>query len=160
MKRAVLALLATVAGLVFILSFKPTPVTAELPPIVIADDGPGKPPVPKKFFPKKDFPQKDFSTGAEADLAGLPDGSYTGDAVDIPGGHGLLQVSLTVDGGQVVDVQAAHQPTSPHSEQISGQALPVLREEVLTTQQGPVDVVSGATAVSKAFNASLLSAVD
>jgi uncharacterized protein with FMN-binding domain len=153
MRRAILALLATVAGLVFIFSFKPMQVTAELPPTIIA--------APEKPFKGKPAELDKFLVnGAEVDLAGLPDGGYTGDVIEIPGGHGPLQVSLTVSGRRVVDVQAAHEPTTPHSAQISGQALPVLREELLTAQQGPVDVVSGATAVSHAFNESLRSIVD
>jgi uncharacterized protein with FMN-binding domain len=164
MKRAVLALLATVAGLMFILSFRPASVTADLTaPTVIM------PPLSeKKFFMADKFSRADkflldgtpFSDSAGVDLAGLPDGRYPGDQVQIPGGHGPLQVTLTVQGGRVTMVEFAHEPTSVHSQQISGQALPMLRDALLTSQQGPVDVVSGATAVSEAFNQSLLSAVD
>lgn len=152
MKRAVLALLATVAGLVFIFTFKPVPMTVELPPTVFAapDKDFGKPPAGKKFLAEQ-AAMEPFS------LAGLPDGDYAGDVVEIPGGHGSLQVRLTISGGVVVDVRTSHEPTSPNSELISGQALPVLGAAVVTVQQGPVDVVSGATAVSQAFNESLLS---
>lgn len=175
MKKAVLALLTTVAGLVFIFSFRPTPVTADLvSPTVIVPPDSGEPPLPGKFdltdkFSMKDkFSLKDkslpvdtpFSDRAGVDLAGLPDGAYAGDAVEIPGGHGLLQVTLTVQSGRIAMVEFAHEPTSAHSELISGRALPVLRDALLVSQQGPVDVVSGATAVSEAFNQSLLSAVD
>jgi uncharacterized protein with FMN-binding domain len=155
MKRAVLALLATVAGLVFIFTFKPMAMTVDASPTVFAapDKDFGKPFADKKFV-------VDQVVLDEFSLAGLPDGDHSGDVVEIPGGHGPLQVRLSVSGGRVVDVRAAHEPTSPNSELISGQALPVLRDAVLSVQQGPVDVVSGATAVSQAFNESLLSIVE
>jgi uncharacterized protein with FMN-binding domain len=169
MKRAVLALLATAAGLMFILTFRPASVTADLTaPTVIVPSDSGKPPLSEKFFMADKFSLKDkvllqgtpFSDSAGVALAGLPDGTYTGDQVQIPGGHGPLQVTLTVQGGRVTTVEFAHEPTSVHSEQISGHALPMLRDALLASQQGPVDVVSGATAVSEAFNQSLLTAVD
>jgi uncharacterized protein with FMN-binding domain len=166
MKRAVLALLATVAGLVFIFTFKPMPMTVDLPPTVFAapdKGGPDKGGLDKGGLDKLLAAKGSLAEPAAIDpfsLAGLPDGDHTGDVVEIPGGHGPLQVRLSMSGGRVVDVQAAHEPTSPNSELISGQALPVLRDAVLTVQQGPVDVVSGATAVSQAFNESLLSIME
>jgi uncharacterized protein with FMN-binding domain len=171
MKRAVLALLATVAGLVFIFTFKPMPMTVDLPPTVFAAPdkggldkggldrgGPDKGGLDKLLAAKGSLAEP--AAIDPFSLAGLPDGDHTGDVVEIPGGHGPLQVRLSMSGGRVVDVQAAHEPTSPNSELISGQALPVLRDAVLTVQQGPVDVVSGATAVSQAFNESLLSIME
>lgn len=169
MKKAVLALLTTGAGLVFIFSFKPASGIADLTsPTVIVPPDTGKPPLADKFVLADKFSSKDkylpggtpFSDRAGVDLAGLPDGAYPGDAVEIPGGHGLLQVTVTVQGGRISMVEVAHEPTSAHSELVSGQALPVLRETLLAGQQGPVDVVSGATAVSEAFNQSLMTAVD
>lgn len=153
MKRAVLALLATVAGLMFIFSYRPVTVAAEPATIIAA------PPFPKQPLPKKDgkgLVEYDLA-GQGLDLAGLADGSHPGAAVEIPGGHGPLQVTVTIVDGVVVDLQTAHQPTSAHSAQVSGRALPLLREEVLATQQVPVDAVSGATAVSQAFGESLVS---
>lgn len=159
MKRAILALLATVAGLMFIFSFRPTTVTADpLTEIVTPDpsDAPAKK-LPLAKNPKGKVPAYEFG-GQGLDLAGMADGSYAGEVVEIVGGHGPLQVTITVSRGEVVDIESAHEPTSVHSRQIGGRALPLLREEVLTTQQVPVDAVSGATAVSQAFTESLLSA--
>jgi uncharacterized protein with FMN-binding domain len=159
MKRAILALLATVAGLVFIFSFRPASVTSEPATIIAAPAIPKQDVKNQKQKPKLDgkgIVDYDLA-GQGLDVAGLADGTYLGAAVEIPGGHGLVQVSVTIAGGEVVDIETAHQPTSAHSVQVSGQALPLLREEVLTTQQVPVDAISGATAVSQAFGESLLS---
>lgn len=157
MKRLVLALLSTVAGLVLVLSYRPDPVPDESPPVVI--EAPTGDP---KLSGLKGFKADVLApyAGPERDLTALADGTYTSDVVEIPGGHGPLQLTLTVAGGQVVEVLATHQPTTPHSEMISGGALPVLREQLLAGQRVPVDTVSGATAVSQAFNQAVGSALE
>lgn len=164
MIRAVLALVATVAGLVFIFTFRPVAPTAEPLIVLVAPDGaeldpkkPGQIDDPKFGDPKlTDATVGRPDLGGGLDVAGLPDGTHTGSTVEILGGHGTIQVSVTIAAGRIVTVDAVHHPTSPRSAEISGQALPLLREAVLTTQDVPVGVVSGATAVSMAFRDSLL----
>lgn len=166
MIRAVLALVATVAGLVFIFTFRPVAPTAEPLIVLVAPDGateldpkkPGQIDDDPKFGEPKLVGAElgDADLGGGLDVAGLPDGTHTGSTVEILGDHGTVQVSVTIAGGRIVTVDAVHHPTSPRSAEISGQALPLLREAVLTTQDVPVGVVSGATAVSMAFRDSLL----
>jgi FMN-binding domain len=141
-RRALLGLLAVVAGLVIIFTVRAMTMEPGSPPTAIVS------------------PSESPSPPTPVDLTGLqPDGGIAGDVVEIPGGHGPLQVRLTVSDGELVEAGAVHDPTTAEAAQTSAEAIEVLREAVLTSQQAPVDVVSGATATSDAFNESLLSIV-
>jgi uncharacterized protein with FMN-binding domain len=90
----------------------------------------------------------------------------SGDATVATGGpiasqFGTTQVTATISGGKITDVQAIKiNSNEPRSIQISNDAIPTLREEVLAQQTAAVDMVSGATVTSQAYTASLQSALD
>jgi uncharacterized protein with FMN-binding domain len=64
-------------------------------------------------------------------------------------------------GTQITDVSvAAIQTAEPTSQQISAQAIPTLRAEVLSAQGASIDAVSGATYTSQAYIQSLQAALD
>jgi len=74
---------------------------------------------------------------------------------------GPVQVSITVDGGQVTDVVALQLPDGDrHSAQISSISEPMLRTQALAAQSGSIDGVSGATYTSTAYARSLQAALD
>ena len=74
--------------------------------------------------------------------------------------YGPVQVQVTVANGQVTDVTALELPSGGRSGQISNEAEPVLREEVLSAQSASIDGVSGATYTSLAYEQSLQAALD
>ena len=74
---------------------------------------------------------------------------------------GVVQVAVTVEGDQIVDVQALQLPDGDrHSASISRQVEPMLREYALAADSANIDVVSGATYTSMAYADSLQSALD
>ncbi len=86
------------------------------------------------------------------------DGSYTGTAADAF--YGTIQVKAVVSGGQLTDVQFLQYPNTPgHSSEVSNFALPQLKQEAIAAQSANVNIVSGATQDSQAFQQSLASAL-
>jgi uncharacterized protein with FMN-binding domain len=101
-----------------------------------------------------------------SDAAGQATVTQTGDTAIATGGpiasqFGTTQVKVTITGGKITDVQAIKiNSNEPESIRISNDAIPTLRQEVLTKQTAAVDSVSGATITSQAYTASLQSALD
>jgi len=74
---------------------------------------------------------------------------------------GTVQVAVTASGEDIVDVQALQLPDGDRrSSQISQYVEPILREEAITADSSDVGVISGATYTSRAYAASLQSALD
>lgn len=85
-------------------------------------------------------------------------GVYTGQVADAY--YGNLQVQATVQNGKLSNVQFLQYPNDRgHSIEINSYALPILRSEAIQAQSANVDIVSGATASSGAFQQSLDSAL-
>lgn len=97
-------------------------------------------------------------TESTTDAATYADGTYTGSVTSNE--FGQWQVSVTIAGGQITDVQAQTSANDHHSERINQQAVPMLREEVLEAHSADVDFVSGATLTSDSYLTSLQSALD
>ena len=86
------------------------------------------------------------------------DGQYTGDVVDAY--YGNIQVSATISGGKLTDVQFLNYPQDRSTSlRISNKMMPILRQEAIQAQSANVDTVSGATDSSGAFSQSLSSAL-
>jgi uncharacterized protein with FMN-binding domain len=74
---------------------------------------------------------------------------------------GVVQVAVTLEGDQIVDVQAVALPDGDrHSAALSQEVEPILRESALAVDSADIDVVSGATYTSLAYAYSLQSALD
>ena len=85
---------------------------------------------------------------------GFADGTYTGPAVDVY--YGLIQIQAIVQGGQLVAIRVLQYPSDRStSVYINRQALPMLRDEVISAQTANVDIISGATLTSEGFIFSL-----
>jgi uncharacterized protein with FMN-binding domain len=86
-------------------------------------------------------------------------GQLTGSAIQTP--FGTVQVQVTLQNGQITDVQALQLPGDQRrSQQIGQYAAPQLRSEVLAAQSSQVDTISGATYTSQGYLQSLQSALD
>ena len=72
---------------------------------------------------------------------------------------GPVQVTIVVKGKRIEDVRAVAPTERPRSAYINKQAVPLLRSEVLQAQSANVDLISGATMTSEAFDASLQAAI-
>jgi uncharacterized protein with FMN-binding domain len=75
---------------------------------------------------------------------------------------GPVQVTVTLKGKQILDVQATYPTERPRSAYINQQAVPMLRQEVLQAQVAGLQNiygVSGATLTSEAYYNSLMAAL-
>lgn len=158
MRRAVLAIVSTVTGLVFLLSFKTHGASVGTPPAAIASPTPGS-----------------GSTGSAAKPTGSSSGSAAGSAptksptratsrtvtgaiADTP--YGPVQVRITVRDGRITAVTAAADAADPRSQQINAYALPQLYQETLAADSANIDMISGATYTSEGYVTSLQSALN
>ena len=95
---------------------------------------------------------------AVAAHTGYTDGSYTGPVADAY--YGVVQVQAIVQGGRLAGINVLQYPSDRRtSVVINRQAVPMLRDEVISAQSANVDIVSGATLTSEAFIRSLDSAL-
>lgn len=82
------------------------------------------------------------------------DGTYTGSVVDAY--YGLVQVQVVIQGGKLATVNFLQYPSDRRtSQQINGQAMPLLKSEAIAAQSANVSGVSGASYTSAAFIESL-----
>jgi uncharacterized protein with FMN-binding domain len=95
------------------------------------------------------------ATGASAKAVG----TYAGSVVQTR--FGSVQVQISVQAGKITDVTALQLTDAERrSVQISSQAAPLLRDEVLQAQSANVQTISGATVTSDAYLNSLQAALD
>lgn len=150
MKRALLAVAGTVAGVAWLISYRVTPaqVAAVTPSATPSSDAAASP-TPTVSAPVTAAPSPTPHPG---------DGSYTG-AVE-PNFYGNVQVKVTIKGGRITDVQAIQLPNDrARSAYISQVAGPMLKSEVLQAQSAQIDVISGATYTSEGYAQSVETAL-
>jgi uncharacterized protein with FMN-binding domain len=91
--------------------------------------------------------------------AGVTDGTFDGQTISTR--FGTVQVQAVIAGGQITDVIAVKLTDNERkSAEISNQAAPLVRSEVLTAQSARVSNISGATYTTQAYLQSLQSALD
>lgn len=174
-RRAIVALTATALGLILLFSFK-TPDDAGLSALGGARGRfvttPGGAATPSPLVRPSPSPARG-GTGSGRSTPGptqpaatppaaggtLHDGTVQGQEFDTR--YGPVQVSVTIQGGRIADIQALQLPFDhPRSEAISQYVEPILRSEALQAQSAQIDLVSGATYTSDAYSRSLQSALD
>jgi uncharacterized protein with FMN-binding domain len=95
----------------------------------------------------------------ESPAAKLANGTYSGAVEETR--YGPVQVEIVVSGGKITDVKALQLTNAEQrSVEISNEAAPVLRSEVLAAQSASVATVSGATFTTEGYLTSLQSALD
>ena len=135
MKRALLALLATIVGTFWVVTWK-------VSPNPVAGNTPSPTPTPGDTTPAP--------TPATA--------TYTGQ--DVQTFYGDVQVQIVVTNHKIVDVKFPNLPIDrARSQEISQYAAPILHDEVIQAQSSNVDIVSGATFTSEGFIQSLQDAM-
>jgi len=152
MRRVILAVTGTIAGLVALLSFKshsPTvPVAATTGTVSgsSSSSSSSATTVPGEFRSVAGT-----LTPGETTITGK-----VGNTV-----YGPVQVQLVVKSGKIVKVAVLKQPANTiHDIQIGEFAFPRLISETLAAQSAKIDAVSGASYTSAGYIASLQSAVD
>jgi FMN-binding domain len=161
MRRVILAVTGTIAGLVALLSFKShvpsSPVTATV-------SGSGGNSSSSSAPPAKGGGQTEVVPGAfpQGSIArNLPAGETAVDGKIANTAYGPVQIQLIKRNSKIVKVAVLKQPTNTlHDIQIGVAAFPKLISETLAAQDGKIDAVSGATYTSAGYIQSLQSALD
>jgi uncharacterized protein with FMN-binding domain len=156
MRRVVLALGGTIAGLLMLLSFR-THMGSSAAAVVSGSGGTGG-------SGGTSSSGTGSSAGSAAASAPVSAGSGTGTAVTgsvINTPYGPTQVQVTVNAGKIVKVTVLqHTNDGVNSMMIDGRALPLLNNETLTAQSAKINAVSGASYTSAGYIQSLQSALD
>jgi uncharacterized protein with FMN-binding domain len=75
--------------------------------------------------------------------------------------YGPVQVGIQVTGSRITNVIALQLPNQERRDiEINAQAVPILRQEVLSAQSAKIDAVSGASFTSSGYAWSVQSAID
>jgi uncharacterized protein with FMN-binding domain len=173
-KRGAVALVSTVIAVLLLFNFK----TADSPSLAgagssqVAVGAPGRTllPGPVAVAPTP-RPTPTAAGGTPAGTApagatprptktssGTTSGTFTGDAIRTR--YGTVQIAVVMTDGKIVDVQELQMPSDRRlSAQISQEAGPLLRSEVLQAQSANINGVSGASYTSEGYYESLQSAL-
>ena len=161
MRRVILAVTGTIAGLVALLSFKSHVPSA---PVAATTGGSGATSSSSPASSSSGGGQTEVVPGAfpQGSIAkNLPAGETAVDGKVASTAYGPVQIQLIKRSGKIVKVAVLVQPTNTlHDVQIGEFAFPKLIRETLTAQNGKIDSVSGATYTSAGYIQSLQSALD
>jgi uncharacterized protein with FMN-binding domain len=161
MRRVILAVTGTIAGLVALLSFK-----SHVPSIPVAattggsggssssSTSPSSSSGGQTTTVPGEFPQGSLATN-------LPAGETAVDGNAANTAYGPVQIQLIEKNSKIVKVAVLVQPANTlHDIQIGAFAFPKLISETLAAQNGKIDAVSGASYTSAGYIQSLQSALD
>ena len=156
MRRVILAVTGTIAGLVALLSFKSHVPSA---PVAATTGGTGGTSSSASGGWQTEVVPGAFPQGSIA--RNLPAGEIAVDGKVASTSYGPVQIQLIKRAGKIVKVAVLVQPTNTlHDVQIGEFAFPKLISETLAAQNGKIDAVSGATYTSAGYVQSLQSALD
>ncbi|PFG33000.1 FMN-binding protein [Sanguibacter antarcticus] len=168
--RGTLIYTGTIAtiGTVAVARFGPLATTEVAAPPVVSQESSvaATTPAPSTDAAEPADPAAPSADPSPSETAAPSAGSTTSSTVTVAGSvaqtrYGPVQVSVTFDGAQIVDVQELQSPsTHRESAEISARSMPVLAQEVLDAQSAAIDTVSGATYTSEAYRESVQSAID
>ncbi|WP_328344749.1 FMN-binding protein [Streptomyces violaceus] len=134
MKRAIPVLVLSVAGLIPVWRYAPSPDTGSSSSVTEA--------------------AAPASTPSASSSGGSTTTVVSGSTLDTE--KGPVQVEVTFDGDKIASVRMLQQPNHPQTTA----AVPKLIEETLQAQSADIDTVSGATITSDGYKESLQAAID
>jgi uncharacterized protein with FMN-binding domain len=158
MRRTLLTLGGTVAGLAALLSFKTHSLAS-------ADPAPASPAASASASPSAAGAMGSGKAGSTP-KAGKTSKASSGKTLTVAGTvanteHGPMQVQLTLAGTKITKVTLLQRTNDgAESDQIDATAIPKLTSETLAAQSAEIDAVSGATYTSSGYIQSLQSALD
>jgi uncharacterized protein with FMN-binding domain len=153
-KRILLSVIGTVAGLVALLSYKTHGAVATSASGLPSAGLPGGTTTTSQAAPTATSSGGPSSSGASS-----TSGSYTGTAVHTR--YGIVQVKVAISGSKITNVSFVQLTAfDGRSQEINSNAAPILLEETLSAQSAQIDSVSGATYTSDGYDQSLQSALD
>jgi uncharacterized protein with FMN-binding domain len=155
MRRLLLALAGTAAGLAAVLSFKTQGSAATSGAVAAPETGTqGSASAPASTG------SASAPAASKSSTTGTAGGrTLTGAVSNTP--YGPMQVQVTLEGKKITGVKVLQQTnTGIMSQQIDANSIPQLTKETLTAQSARIDTVSGATSTSAGYINSLQSALD
>ena len=164
MRRALLTLGGTAAGLAALLSFRTHSLAAADPPTSPPTVSAGtSQPMASGTGAGSASPAASMQAGSAASSAsaGSPASArtVTGTVASTP--YGPMQVQVTLAGMKITKITVLQQTNDgTESNQIDGNAIPQLTSETLAAQSAHIDAVSGASYTSSGYIQSLQSALD
>jgi uncharacterized protein with FMN-binding domain len=152
MRRVILAVTGTIAGLVALLSFKSH--APSLSAVATSGTSAGSSSSSSSASVPGEFP-----TGSQAANLPADETALTGQVANTV--YGPVQVQLIVRNNRIIKVAVLQQPANTiHDIQIGQFAFPELISETLKAQSAKIDAVSGASYTSQGYIQSLQSALD
>ena len=170
MRRAMLTLGSTAAGLAALLSFKTHSSVADVadpassPAASSATGAPAAPVTPttkpKARMSSAASPKASARASASAASGGSTSTRTITGAVETTM-YGPMQVKVTLEGQKITNVAVVQETNDgQESQQIDSFSIPKLTAETLAAQSARIDTVSGATTTSTGYIGSLQSALD
>ena len=156
MRRVILAVTGTIAGLVALLSFKSH--VPALPVAATSGTGSGSSSSSTSSSASVAIPGE-FPEGSLAGKLTQGEAAVTGKVANTV--YGPVQIQLIVKNSRIVKVAVLQQPQNTiHDIQIGEFAFPRLISETIAAQNAKIDAVSGASYTSEGYISSLQSALD
>jgi uncharacterized protein with FMN-binding domain len=125
-------------------------------PVVGVPNNPNNPVSTNTPMPSQSAVTNTPTTGSSSVL--YKEGTYTGTVEDAY--YGNIQVQAVITNGKIADIVFLQYPNdNGTSRSINAQAMPFLKSEAIQAQSASVDIVSGASDSSQAFQKSLASAL-
>jgi uncharacterized protein with FMN-binding domain len=167
LRRVILAICATAAALVLLLSFK-THTQSGLgssPAAALGSPAPGTGDAAATTAPSASASaakaKSSTSTSSTSAASTGTSAAKTVTGAAWPTIYGPVQVQVTVKNGKVTAVTATEYPQeTPRDYQINSYAIPQLNSEALAAGSANIDSVSGATYTSQGYISSLQNALD
>jgi len=152
MRRLLPALIATLGGLALLANFHTAAGVKRLTvaiPTTVTTPAAGSSPPPSGANP------------TTTSVASTRNGVRQIDGPVVQNPFGNVQVRVILTNGKITDVQPLQMPFDRQtSQEISQQAAPLLHDEVLQAQSAQINLLSGATYTSDAYQQSLQGALD
>ena len=157
MRRVILAVTGTIAGLVALLSFKSH--VPSIPAAATTGGSGGSSSSSSSSGGSTTTVPGEFPQGSLAGKLSAGETAVDGNAANTA--YGPVQIQLIERNSKIVKVAVLVQPANTlHDIQIGAFAFPKLIGETLAAQNGKIDAVSGATYTSAGYIQSLQSALD
>jgi uncharacterized protein with FMN-binding domain len=161
MKRTVIVVAATAAGLAGVLAFHTSPLSVTSPPGQGTAAAPPEPAPPEPGTSPSPSGSGAGSPGPASTASPASGATRTVDGPAVNFSFGVLSVSVTVRGRTIVKVGIASLSDDGNfrSQFIDEQSIPELEQEALSAQSASIQGVSGASYTSAGFRTSLQDAL-
>jgi uncharacterized protein with FMN-binding domain len=161
LRRVILAICATAAGLVLLLSFKTHAQSGVTGASPAADPGSPTPGPEASSAAPAGAAKSGAAPSGTAKSTPAAAGAQTVTGAVWPTIYGPVQVKVTVADGKITAATAVEYPLdTPRDQQINSYAIPQLNAEAVAAGSARIDTVSGATYTSQGYIGSLQSALD